>query len=295
MAAWKGQSRGTVFGYKIFIFFIRHFGLKSAYALLVFVAAYYLLFSFKTTRNSYVFFRRRLEYSSVKSLMNVYQSYFKLGQSLIDRVAISSGLRNKFSFEFDGIENIKNLLHEGKGGVMFTAHLGNINIAKYFFEELDDDHKINMVVTDLEHVEIKKYMDSVTKKSSLKFIVLREDMAHIFQINEALTNNEIIVFAADRYAEGTKYLEAKFLGKPAKFFYGPYRIAARKKLPVVFVYIMKESNLHYHFYARACNTTGLNTQQLLETYLVSLEEMVKKYPNQWFNFHDYWEDFKKES
>lgn len=295
MAIWKGQSRGTVLGYKIFIFFIRHLGLKSAYALLVFVAGYYLVFSYETTRNSFAFFRKRLEYSSLKSFVNVYKSYFKLGQSLIDRVAISSGLRDKFTFEFDGVENIKNLLHEGKGGVMFTAHLGNFNIAKYFFEELDDDHKINMVVTDLEHAEIKKYMDSVTKKSNLKFIELQEDMTHIFQINEVLANNEIIVFAADRYAEGTKYLEAEFFGKPAKFYYGPYRIAARKKLPVVFAYIMKEPNLHYHFYARPCKNIGLNTQELLETYLLSLEEMVKKYPNQWFNFHDYWEDFKKES
>lgn len=295
MAAWKGQSRGTVLGYRIFIFFIKHLGLKSAYALLVFVAAYYLVFSFETTRNSYTFFHRRLGYPRIKSFVNVYKSYYNLGQSLIDRTAISSGLHDKFSFEFDGVENIKNLLSEGKGGVMFTAHLGNINIAKYFFEALDDDHMINMVITDLEHAEIKNYMDSITKKSSLKFIVLQEDMTHIFQINEALSNNEIIVFAADRYAEGSKYLEAEFLGKPAKFFYGPYRIASRKKLPVVFAYIMKEPNLHYHFYARRCEKSGLSAQGLLESYLLSLEGMVKKYPNQWFNFHDYWDDFKKAS
>lgn len=289
----KGQSRGTVLGYKIFIFFIKYFGLKSAYLLLVFVAAYYLLFSYETTRNSYVFFRKRLGYSRAKAFVNIYKSYYKLGQSLIDRVAISSGLRNKFSFEFDGVEHIKNLLREGKGGIMFTAHLGNINIAKYFFEELDDDSVINMVVTDSEHEEIKAYINSVTKKSKLKFIVLQEDMAHIFQMNQALGNNEIIVFAADRYAEGAKYLTADFLGKPAKFFYGPYRIAARKKLPVVFVYIMKEPNLHYHFYARPGEVQGLKTQELLEVYLTNLEGMVKKYPNQWFNFYDYWEDFKK--
>lgn len=289
----KGQSRGTVLGYKVFIFFLKHFGLKSAYLLLVFVAAYYLLFSYETTRNSYVFFKRRLGYSRAKAFVNIYKSYYKLGQSLIDRVAISSGLRDKFSFEFDGIEHIKNLLREGKGGVMFTAHLGNINIAKYFFEELDDDSVINMVVTDLEHEEIKAYIDSITQKSKLKFIVLQEDMTHIFQINEALGNNEIIVFAADRYSEGAKYLTAEFLGKPAKFFYGPYRIAARKKLPVVFVYIMKEPNLHYHFYARPGAVEGLKTQELLEVYLKNLEGMVKKYPNQWFNFYDYWEDFKK--
>ena len=295
MAEWKGQSKGTVLGYKIFIFFIKNLGVKAAYALLVFVAAYYVLFSFETTRNSYVFFRKRLEQPKPKAFVNVYKSYFKLGQTLIDRVAISSGLRHKFSFEFDGIENIKNLLKAGKGGVMFTAHLGNFNIAKYFFEELDDGSVINLIVTDLEHKEIKEYINSVTENSKLKFIVIKEDMSHIFTINEALGNNEIIVFAADRHSEGAKHLTADFLGKPTKFYYGPYRIAARKNLPVVFAYIMKEPNLHYHFYARPCEKTNLNTQELLETYLESLEGMVRKYPNQWFNFYDYWEDFKKQA
>ncbi|HET8810549.1 MAG TPA: lysophospholipid acyltransferase family protein [Flavobacteriaceae bacterium] len=295
MAGWKGQSKGTVLGYKIFIFFIKNLGLNAAYALLVFVAAYYFLFSFESTRNAYVFYRKRLGFSILKSRINIYKNYFKLGQTLIDRVAISSGLRHKFTFEFDGVENIKNMLRAGKGGVMFTAHLGNINIAKYFFEEMDDGSVINMIVTDFEHREIKEYIDSVTKKSKLKFILIKEDMSHIFEINEALTSNEIIVFAADRHSEGTKYLTANFLGKPAKFYYGPYRIAARKNLPVVFAYIMKEPNLHYHFYARPCKKTNLETQELLEIYLDSLEGMVKKYPNQWFNFYDYWEDFEKQA
>lgn len=291
MAEWKGQSRGTVLGYKIFIFFIKKLGLNAAYALLVFVAAYYVLFSFETTRNSFVFYRKRLGYSRIKSFFGVYKSYIGLGQTLIDRTAIASGLRDKFTFEFDGVENIKNLLKDGNGGVMFTAHLGNINIAKYFFEELDDDSMINMIITDSEHKEIKTYLDSVTKKSNLKFIEIKEDMSHIFQINEALNNNEIIVFAADRHSEGAKFLTAEFLGKPTKFYYGPYRIAARKNLPMLFVYIMKEPKLHYHFYARSCERKKRNAQEVLETYLLSLEGMVRKYPHQWFNFYDYWEDF----
>lgn len=291
MANWKGQSKGTVLGYKIFIFFIKNFGLTATYSLLVFVAGYYCFFSFDTSRNSYAFFRRRLQRSPINAAFNVFQSYFKLGQTLIDRVAIASGLRDRFTFEFDGVKHIHNLIQEGRGGIMFTAHLGNINIAKYFFEELDQAYKINMIVTDLEHREIKKYIDSVTEKSNLKFIQIQTDMSHIFQINDALRNNEIIVFAADRHSEGTKFLTAEFMGKPAKFYYGPYHIAARKQLPVVYAYIMKEANSHYHFYARSGGKTGKNGQEVLENYLINLEKMVRKYPNQWFNFHDYWEEF----
>ena len=40
MAKWDGKSRGTVLGYKIFVFFIKKAGIKSAYFILYFVASY---------------------------------------------------------------------------------------------------------------------------------------------------------------------------------------------------------------------------------------------------------------
>ena len=39
---WEGKSKGTVLGYKIFVFFIKNLGLTAAYILLAPVALYYL-------------------------------------------------------------------------------------------------------------------------------------------------------------------------------------------------------------------------------------------------------------
>jgi predicted LPLAT superfamily acyltransferase len=88
---------------------------------------------------------------------------------------------------------------------------------------------------------IKEYLESVSvKKSNIKFIYVKEDMSHIFEINQALSNNELICFTGDRYFEGSKYLEAELLGKSAKFPAGPFLIASRLGVPVVYVYVMKE-------------------------------------------------------
>lgn len=293
MNKWKGKSRGTILGYKIFVFCIKNLGVRSAYFVLYFVAAYYFLFLPKSNKNIFYYFRNRLGYSYWKSKISVFKSYLIFGKTIIDKTAIYAGLRNKFTYEFDGVENLKQLLAEKKGGVLISAHIGNFEIAEHFFSEIDLDCQINLVTTDQEVTAIKEYMESVAvKKSTSKFIYIKEDMSHIFDINAALSENELICFTGDRYFEGSKYLEADLLGKKAKFPAGPFLIASRLGVPVVFVYVMKEKNLHYHLYARVAHVKKRDTEGVLNAYVQNLESMIEKYPLQWFNYFDFWDDLK---
>lgn len=293
MNKWKGKSRGNILGYKIFVFCIKNLGVRSAYFVLYFVAAYYFLFLPQSNKNIFYYFRKRLGYSLWKSKISVYQSYLIFGKTIIDKTAIYAGLRNKFTFEFDGIENLKQLLAEKKGGVLISAHMGNFEIAEHFFSDIDLDFQINLVTTDQEVTAIKEYMESVAvQKSTSKFIYIKEDMSHIFDINAALAKNELICFTGDRYFEGSKYLEAELLGKKAKFPAGPFLIASRLGVPVVFVYVMKEKNLHYHLYARVAHVKKRDTEGVLNAYVHNLESMIEKYPLQWFNYFDFWDDIE---
>ncbi|MEO8516945.1 MAG: lipid A biosynthesis acyltransferase [Flavobacterium sp.] len=288
MSEWDGKSKGTLLGYKIFVFCIRKLGIKTAYVVLYFVASYYFLFLKKSNRATFYYFKERLGYSFLKAKASVYKSYFTFGTTLIDKTAISAGLRNKFTYEFDGVEILYRLLEEKKGGVLISAHIGNFEIAEHFFSEIDLDCQINLVTTDLEHSVIKEYLESVSMKSSIKFIIVRDDLTHIFEINNALGNNELICFTGDRYFEGTKCLTAPFFGQDANFPAGPFLIASRLKVPVVFVYVMKEPHLHYHLYAREANTKHRDEKGLLNAYIESVESMLKKYPLQWFNYFEFW-------
>ncbi len=288
MAQWEGKSKGTVLGYKIFVFFIRKVGIRAAYGLLFFVASYYFIFLTKSNRAIFYYFRRRLGYSWWRAKRSVFWSYFTFGQTIIDKISIAAGMRNKFTYEFDGIDLLHQLLREKKGGVMISAHVGNFEIAEHFFGEIDLDFQINLVTTDLEHSAIKHYLESITKKSGIKFIIIKEDLGHIFEINAALARNELVCFTGDRYFEGVKYLEADLLGQAAKFPSGPFLIASRLKVPVVFVYVMKEPNLHYHLYARRAEVRHRDEKALLQAYVDSVEAIIGRYPLQWFNYFDFW-------
>lgn len=292
---WEGKSRGTLLGYRIYIFFLKHFGITTAYLVLRFVIVYYVLFSPKNNRDSYTYFRKRHGYSKWRSILAVYKNYYVFGQTLTDRVAIATGLRDRFTFKHHGIEHIDNLLQQNKGGILISGHVGNFEISHYFLEDRYHISNISMVTTRAEHQDIKEYMERISEKSHLKFIVIQEDMSHVFEIHKAIDEGGLVVFTGDRYMPGAKTLKADFLGKEASFPVGPYLLASRLKLPVLFVYFMKDEGRHYNLYAESAEFKARDAQGLLEEYVQSMEGVLKKYPLQWFNYYDFWKDREGDS
>lgn len=294
MSQWDGKSKGTLLGYKIFVFLIKKVGIRAAYTLLVFVAFYYFLFYPKSFKSIFYYLRHRQQYTRWRSLTGVFRVYFVFGQTIIDKVAISAGLRDRFTYEFDGIDTLKEALADQKGGILISAHVGNFEIADKFFADIDVNFQINLVTAGQERTIIKEYMEGISGGSSVKFITIKEDLSHVFEINEALSNNELICFTGDRYFEGAKTLETTFLGAPARFPAGPFHIASRLSVPVIFVYVMKEKNLHYHLYARrAEQVKRRDVQSYLDAYTASVAQIVLKYPLQWFNFFAFWNTNKE--
>lgn len=292
MSQWDGKSKGLVLGYKIFIYFIRKLGIGSAYFLLYFVSFYYLLFSVNGTKASLYYFHKRLGFSKLISFFKVYKSNYTFGQTIIDKVSISFGLGDRFTYNHDGGEVIQELLKYKKGGILISAHVGNFEIAEYFFSEMNDISQIHLVTTDNERAAIKDYLERISVKTSIEFIIIQNDLSHIYEINNALNNNELVCFTGDRYFDGNKTLSQELLGKKADFPAGPFLIASRLKVPVIFVYVMKETNTHYHLFANEAKYKHRDANDLLKEYIISIERILKKYPYQWFNFFDFWKDTK---
>ncbi len=292
MSAWQGKSKGTPLGYRIFVWVLKTFGVLPAYFLLRFVALYYFFFSFKASQQIYKLYRHKLGYSWFSSITKVYTNYFLLGQSIIDKVVVMSGIKNNFSFDFDGEENLRQIATMQKGGILLSAHIGNWDVAGHLFTRLETP--INIVLYDGEHEQIKEYLEGVTGKSKINIIVIKNDLSHIYAISNAFTNNELVCMHADRFLPGNKTLTANFLGAEAKFPIGPFLLAATFKVPVSFVFAVKETKLHYHFFASAIKDYSSFAkeklmQEMLKDFAGEMENKLKQYPEQWFNYYNFWE------
>ncbi len=288
MPSWKGKSRGSVFGYKLFVFILKLFGLRFSYFILRFVASYYLIFSFRTFRSSWHFYRTMLKYSFSKSLVLIYKSYYNLGVSLLDKFAMMVGIKTNFTFEFDGENYLHEMAKAGRGGILISGHLGNWDMAGNMLKRIES--KINIVLFEGEAEQIKSYMDKFAGTPSYNIISVKQDMSHIYQIAAAIQRNEFVCIHGDRFTEGVKKIEADFFGAKAFFPAGVFQIAYKLKTPYTFVYALKESAMHYHFSATSIRTNNKSAESILQEYTATLEEKVRQYPDQWFNFYNFWKE-----
>ncbi|HKR03781.1 MAG TPA: lipid A biosynthesis acyltransferase, partial [Bacteroidia bacterium] len=288
---WKGKTKGGLTGHKIFFFFLKTFGLSPAYFILYFVAFYFFIFS-DTNKFIFSYFKNILGYSSFKSRLKVYRNYYLLGQTILDRVALFSGIKTNFKVVRDGGENLNKLSEGGKGGILLSAHIGNWDVAGQLLNRLNT--KINILMYENEHENIKEFFDSVTTKQRVTIIPIKEnDLGHLIKVKEAFNNNEFLVMHGDRFREGGKTIEHDFMGHKAKFPVGPFHLAAKFGVPVVITFAMKEGSNQYNLFATAPvaiarASTPEETEKgihfFLHHYVTEVEKMLKRYPVQWFNY-----------
>ena len=293
MPRWQGKSKGTPLGYRIVIFVCKRLGLPAAYAVLRFVAFYYFLFSWNSSRYSYRYFRHQQGMGAFRARLKVYQNYYIFAQTLLDKMVVMAGIENNFTYDFDGEENLRNMVEAGRGGILLSAHVGNWEAAGHLLRRLNT--RVNVVMYDGEHQPIKEYLEYITGGRNLHVIVIRDDLSHVYEIGKALQKNELICLHADRYLEGNKTVSNKFLRGQAKFPQGPFALAAAFQVPVSVVFAFKERTTHYHFFG----STSLQRedqeskkdfiQRLMRSFVEQLEEKIKIYPDQWFNYYNFWE------
>lgn len=292
MSSWHGKTRGGILGYRIFIWTIRYFGIPFAYFLLLFVVTWFVFNSRNAFRAIYSFFHDILHYSAVNSLICVFRNYYVFGQILIDKLAMLAGFQQRFSFDFEGEEFLRQMQN---GGLLVSAHVGNWEIAGNLLNRLNKP--IHIILFDAEHKRIKGYLENKLKDRNVHFIIIREDWSHLKEIEKAFTTGDIIAMHGDRFIEGNRTVTVDFMGKPARFPIGPVNLAARFHVPLSYVFAIKETRRHYHFFAsplyypefsRNLQKREQILREAVQSYIRILEQTIRRYPLQWFNYYDFW-------
>lgn len=213
---WSGRSRGGGFGYNFFIFLMRVSGIRGAYAFLSLVVVYFIPFAPRATRAVWFYNRRILGYGRLRAAVKLYAHYYALGQTIIDRVAIGSGMERKYKFEFENYDAFLRVLDGGRGAVIIGAHVGCWGTGAGFFG--DYARRMHLVMYDAELRQIKNVMDKHCKQEGYKVIAVNEGgIESILRIKEVLDRKEYVCFQGDRFVEGSPTAKAPFMGREAPF------------------------------------------------------------------------------
>ncbi len=298
--AWSGKTRGGTFGYRFFIFLIDNLGVRFAYGFLFFVVIYFIPFAPQATAALWWYSRNILRKNRLKSVFFLFRNYFRFGQTLIDKVAISAGGKDKFHFDFDSAyPQFLQILNDRKGAIMVGAHVGNWEIGAPFFGKYGKN--MHVVMLDAEYRKIKNMLDKHASERNYNILPLSESdgVNNILQVKNILDKCEYICFQGDRFLSNAQTVRTEFLGKDADFPLGLFLLAAKMRVPVIFYFAMKEKGMRYRFHFCIAEAPRRDMAkkaeiQLLDQYVAALEKIVGMYPEQWFNYYRFW-DRKKES
>ena len=286
MTKWSGKTKGNVLGYRIFIATIKFFGISGAYFILKFVSFYFYLLLSSQRRILTDFYKNRVGLPTSKIQLTIRRNFIRLGESIIDKIAFSVNKVQKITYRESGEDYLRDLSAQKQGAFLISAHIGNWDVAGNLLNGLDAN--VSVVMYQNEYENIQALLESQNNVAKFDIIPIANDLSHLIKIYAAIKKGDLVCMHADRYLEGAKTEQIEFLGKPAKFPIGPFQLIEKLKAPYSFVFALKEEKYTYFFSASKPEIQSQkNAREIAEEFVTLLEQKVKNYPDQWFNYYDF--------
>ena len=286
---WNGRTDGTPFMQKGLIVIFKVIPPEVMYGVMALVVPFYMLFKRKSYLSTYHFFRRRLGKGPLSAFFHVYLNHFCFGQIILDRFGAYAG--KNYHFDIDGLPLMNTLEAQPDGFILLSSHVGNYEMAGYMLHS--KSKRFNALVFAGETETVMENRQRILSQNNISMIPVREDLSHLFAVNAALENGEIVSLPADRIFGSQKSVDCRFFGEKASFPLGAFAMVVQKNVPVLAVFVLREGLRKYHAYVQevTCDPqTGKREQmaQMAQNFAEKLEAIVRRYPTQWFNYYDFW-------
>ncbi len=289
---WKGRTGGGSFGQYSLLLMIRVLGLRTMYFFMAFSIPFYVVFNGTSRKAIMKYYQKIHKYSTLRSLFSVFKNNFAFGKIFFDRIAMMTNDR-RFDINFDGNDAFTDLIDKEKGFIIGGSHVGNFELAGYLLHQ--DKKKMNSLVFGGESEAIQEKRLELLRANGISTIVPMTDLSHIFELKNALDRGEIIGMPCDRNLGSRKTTTVTLNGVESKFPLGPFMIAAQMDVEMIGVFVMRDSFRRYTVYVRKMSrpdiaNTKLRADAIAKDFARNIEEIINKYPDQWFNFFDFWGD-----
>ena len=231
---------------------------------------------------SYHYFRQRHHLSVFSSFVNVYLTFRQFGQVVIDRFAVYAG--RHFDFEIEGNEYVEQTMKEGNGCIMLSSHVGNYEMAGYF---LRPTRCMYALMFGGEKSTIMENRKRIFESNGIHVITHDDNWTYLHAINAALSNGDMLTLFSDRNFGSSKTISTDILYSRANLPRGPFSIAQMyNRATTVCVFVMKDTATRYHIYVARLQAQSAN--EYAKQFADKLTQILERYPNQWYNFYDFW-------
>ena len=271
-------------------------GRRVSRAVLYPVVLYFVLVAGDLRRHSRAYLDRALGRKA--GWRDVYRHFFTFAATVLDRVFLLRERFGEFEVEASGVETIMQPFARGEGVLACGAHVGSFEVLRMIGH--DKGLRVAMIMYEDNARFINDTLAAIAPNAKLHAIALGRVDA-MLALRHWLDEGGVAGMLADRTLSGpsprAKSVVVSFLGAPARFPDGPFRLAAMLRRKVVFMVGLYRGGRSYDLrFAELADFTApvadreAAIRAAVERYAATLESLCREAPYNWFNFYDFWAD-----
>lgn len=245
---------------------------------------------------TYILVKKRREIT----LKNIRLAFPEKSEKEIKKIAINSFKNitksffevlwgNRVKIEIEGKEIIENYVKNNQGVIIVSMHLGNWEMVGLCLGKLTG--KFYPIAKRQRNREFDTILNNERKKYGVHTIIKGAPDAPK-QIMKSMKDGGMLALICDQFG---KDVEVNFFGRKTTSVSGPSTIYARFDAPVILVYNIRiKDNIEKVFIEESITMKKGNKKEFVQENMQIIynrfEEIIRKYPEQWFWQHKRWRD-----
>lgn len=227
--------------------------------------------------------------------LDLYRHVLSFASTIHDRVYLLNGRHDLFDFrtEQEGLASVLKCI-ERQGAFLLGAHVGSFEVLRSL-ASADPRLKVSVAMYPENARRINQTLAAINPKAVQDIIPLGH-VDSMLRVNQALKDGALVGILADRAVRADQTLTLPFLGAPAQFATGPFRLAALMKRPVYFMVGLYRGGNRYDVHFELIHdpvrdgalAKDAAVREMLTRYAEALERHCRSAPYNWFNFFDFW-------
>src|SRR5574343_1740572 len=227
----RQQERSNLAILKLMVWISLTFGRPIGRVVLYGIAAYFVLFSPKARRFSRAYLHRALNRWAEWS--DGFRHVFSFASTIHDRIYLLNDRFDLFDIEVIGADPVHAAVEAQNGVLLIGAHLGSFEVLRAVGRGRAG-LKVAMMMYEENARKINATLEAINPAASQDIIALGR-MDSMLEARDKLEQGYLVGMLADRSLGDDATIPCDFLGQPAPFPVGPWRMAALLRPPAFFM------------------------------------------------------------
>lgn len=302
------KERGSMLGIEVLVLIYKIFG-KGFFKVCLTPVMFYFYLTGKNERYAVWYYLDRYNTSQSISLKTGlsrfhqgFKVFFSFGLSIIDKFDAWLGKVDLKDIKIVNDEAYKELL-AANGAIIFSAHLGNMEVCRAIFSMGDNKRRLNVITYNEHTPSFNNFLKKVNADSAINFIHINNfGPDDTIKLKQKIEDGEAVVIFADRTSVNNpeSVCFAPFLGEEAPFAIGPFALASIMDCQVFTMFCIKREGQYQTYIEKFADPIKVKRNQrqeyftqLAKRFAESLENHVLLAPYQWYNFFNFWKTVDK--